>query len=62
MCFLCLWNDINYYTALLKENTNPTEDEIKDYMRGNICRCNGYIQIVKTIKFYAEEKIILNKN
>jgi len=41
-------------TALLKENPNPTEDEIRDYMRGNICRCTGYIQIVKAIKACAE--------
>jgi len=27
--------------ALLKENPNPTEEEIKDYMRGNLCRCTG---------------------
>jgi carbon-monoxide dehydrogenase small subunit len=39
--------------ALLKENPNPTEDEIRDYMRGNICRCTGYIQIVKAIEACA---------
>jgi len=42
-------------TALLKENPNPTEEEIKDYIRGNICRCTGYIQIVKAIKSCATE-------
>ena len=54
-CGFCTPGMILTATALLKENTNPTEDEIKDYMRGNICRCTGYIQIVKAIKFCAEE-------
>ena len=55
-CGFCTPGMILTATALLKENTNPTEDEIKDYMRGNICRCTGYIQIVKAIKFCAEEQ------
>ena len=54
-CGFCTPGMILTAIALLKENTNPTEDEIKDYMRGNICRCTGYIQIVKAIKFCAEE-------
>ena len=55
-CGFCTPGMILTAIALLKENTNPTEDEIKDYMRGNICRCTGYIQIVKAIKFCAEEQ------
>lgn len=55
-CGFCTPGMILTATALLKENTNPTEDEIKDYMRGNICRCTGYIQIVKAIKFCVEEQ------
>ena len=54
MWFLYPWNDINCYSPI-KKNTNPTEDEIKDYMRGNVCRFTGYTQIVKAIKFCAEE-------
>ena len=49
-CGFCTPSMILTATALLKENPNPTEDEIRDYMRGNICRCTGYIQIVKAIK------------
>ena len=49
-CGFCTPSMILTATALLKENPNPTEDEIKDYIRGNICRCTGYIQIVKAIK------------
>ncbi|MBA7711963.1 Nicotinate dehydrogenase small FeS subunit [subsurface metagenome] len=53
-CGFCTPSMILTATALLKENPNPTEDEIRDYMRGNICRCTGYIQIVKAIKSCAE--------
>jgi len=53
-CGFCTPSMILTATALLKENPDPTEDEIRDYMRGNICRCTGYIQIVKAIKACAE--------
>ncbi|GAI33793.1 unnamed protein product [marine sediment metagenome] len=49
-CGFCTPSMILTATALLKENPNPTEDEIRDYMRGNLCRCTGYNQIVKAIK------------
>ncbi|HCL91019.1 MAG TPA: (2Fe-2S)-binding protein [Candidatus Atribacteria bacterium] len=52
-CGFCTPSMILTATALLKENPNPTEDEIRDYMRGNICRCTGYVQIVKAIEEYA---------
>ena len=54
-CGFCTPSMILTATALLKENPNPTEDEIRDYMRGNICRCTGYIQIVKAIKSCVTE-------
>ena len=54
-CGFCTPGMILTATALLKENPNPTEDDIRDYMRGNICRCTGYIQIVKAIKSCATE-------
>jgi len=52
-CGFCTPSMILTATALLKENPNPTEDEIRDYIRGNICRCTGYIQIVKAIESCA---------
>ena len=54
-CGFCTPGMILTATALLKENPNPTEDEIRDYIRGNICRCTGYIQIVKAIESCANE-------
>jgi carbon-monoxide dehydrogenase small subunit len=54
-CGFCTPGMILTAVALLKENPSPTEEEIKDYMRGNLCRCTGYIQIVKAIKSCATE-------
>ena len=53
-CGFCTPGMILTAIALLKENLNPSEEEIKDYMRGNLCRCTGYVQIVKAIKTCAE--------
>ena len=39
---------------LVKENPNPTEQEIREWLEGNICRCTGYHNIVKSIKAGAE--------
>ena len=36
-------------TALLAENPDPTEDEVKEHLDGNICRCTGYEPIVKAV-------------
>jgi carbon-monoxide dehydrogenase small subunit len=36
--------------SLLRKNSNPTEDQIREALSGNLCRCTGYIQIVEAIK------------
>ena len=38
---------------LLQENRNPTEDEIRFGISGNLCRCTGYQNIVKAIQYAA---------
>ena len=40
--------------ALLRENANPTDDEIKAYLAGNLCRCSGYEGQLRGIKAYIE--------
>ena len=42
--------------ALLEENPNPTDDEIRWAISGNICRCTGYMNIVKAIQHAAATK------
>jgi carbon-monoxide dehydrogenase small subunit len=41
--------------ALLKDNPNPTEDEIRWGISGNLCRCTGYVNIVKAVQYAAEK-------
>jgi carbon-monoxide dehydrogenase small subunit len=43
-------------TALLKRNPNPTEEEIRWAISGNICRCTGYMNIVKAIQHAAKSQ------
>lgn len=42
--------------ALLDRNPQPNDDEIKDALRGNLCRCTGYVSIVKAVKAAAKGK------
>ncbi len=41
--------------ALLDANPNPSQDEIKEWMLGNLCRCTGYYQIIESIQGAAGE-------
>ncbi len=41
--------------AFLQKNPDPTEDEIRWAISGNLCRCTGYVNIVKAIQYAAEK-------
>lgn len=49
-CGFCTPGMILMAKALLDENPSPTEEEIKEFIKGNLCRCTGYTNIVKAIK------------
>jgi aerobic carbon-monoxide dehydrogenase small subunit len=55
-CGFCTPGMIMRATELLANNPNPTEDEIRWGISGNLCRCTGYNNIVKAIK-YASAKM-----
>jgi carbon-monoxide dehydrogenase small subunit len=40
-------------TALLSEQPDPTEDEIREYLAGNLCRCGSYPQVIEAIRSLA---------
>jgi carbon-monoxide dehydrogenase small subunit len=40
-------------TALLAENPDPSEEEIRWAISGNVCRCTGYVNIVKAVRHAA---------
>jgi carbon-monoxide dehydrogenase small subunit len=41
-------------SRLIEDNPNPTEDEVRWAISGNLCRCTGYVNIVKSIQLAAE--------
>jgi len=41
--------------ALLQKNTNPSEGEIRQAISGNLCRCTGYVNIVKSVQYAANK-------
>jgi aerobic carbon-monoxide dehydrogenase small subunit len=53
-CGYCTPGMLMSATALLRANGNPTEEQIRKAIQGNICRCTGYVNIVEAIKAAAE--------
>ncbi|MFD3293478.1 (2Fe-2S)-binding protein [Aquirufa sp. KTFRIE-69F] len=52
-CGYCQSGQIMSAAALLKNNPNPTEEDIENFMTGNICRCGTYTRIKKAIQLAA---------
>ena len=53
-CGYCTPGMVMASTALLADNADPTEHEIRDALEGNICRCTGYQMIVESVRWAAE--------
>ena len=54
-CGYCTPGMIMTALSLLEANPNPTEEEIRHGLEGNLCRCTGYINIVESIRWAAEK-------
>ena len=49
-CAYCTPGFVLSVKALLDENTNPSDDEIREYLSGNLCRCAGYADILRAVR------------
>jgi carbon-monoxide dehydrogenase small subunit len=54
-CGYCTPGILMTLIPFLKQNPNPTEDEIRHALSGNLCRCTGYQHIVDAVKLAAEK-------
>jgi aerobic carbon-monoxide dehydrogenase small subunit len=54
-CGFCTPGMMMTAVALLDENPNPTESEIRHAISGNLCRCTGYVNIVRAIQYAANK-------
>jgi len=54
-CGFCTPGMIMRAVELLGKSPNPTEDEIRTGISGNLCRCTGYVNIVKSVQYAAEK-------
>ena len=54
-CGFCTPGMMITASALLEQNSNPTEEEIRIAISGNLCRCTGYVNIVKSVQHAARE-------
>ena len=53
-CGFCIPGMVMSGKALIDRNPNPTEDDIKEAIKGNICRCTGYKKIIEAIELVAQ--------
>ena len=53
-CGYCTPGMVMATVDLLQENANPSEEEIREGLEGNLCRCTGYHNIVKSVEYAAE--------
>ena len=54
-CGFCTPGMIMMAKALLDENPNPTREEVKEGLGGNLCRCTGYVKIIDAVMASAEK-------
>lgn len=56
-CGFCTPGFLMLATALLRENTDPTDEEIRDAMASNLCRCTGYQGILEAVRQAADVRV-----
>ncbi len=56
-CGYCTPGMLMSATALLRENPRPSEEEIRKAIQGNICRCTGYVNIVRAVQAASGQEV-----
>ena len=56
-CGFCTSGFIMMTKKLLEKNPHPTEEEIRHYLVGNLCRCSAYPEIIDAVKMLSEKKM-----
>jgi 4-hydroxybenzoyl-CoA reductase subunit gamma len=54
-CGFCTPGLVMASEALLRRNAEPSEDDIRDALAGNICRCTGYVKIIEAVQWAASD-------
>ncbi len=54
-CGYCTPGMMMTSTALLESNSDPSELEIREAISGNLCRCTGYVNIIKSVQYAADK-------
>ncbi|MCJ7722819.1 MAG: 2Fe-2S iron-sulfur cluster-binding protein, partial [Anaerolineales bacterium] len=57
-CGFCTPGILISARALLDRNLDPSEDEIREALVGNLCRCTGYVRIVESVKAAARMQVV----
>ncbi len=58
-CGICTPGQIIAAKALLDSQPNPSEEEVKEWMSGNLCRCTGYYKILESVMAVVQNKVSL---
>jgi len=59
-CGLCTPGILISARALLDRNPDPSEDDIREALVGNLCSCTGYVRIVESVKAAARMQVVTN--
>src|SRR3954469_9143278 len=57
-CGFCTPGMVLAVKALLASNNSPTEDEVRHYLHGNVCRCTGYVKIIEAVMDLAKKRAV----
>ena len=60
-CGYCTPGMIMAVKGLLADNPHPTEEQARDYLSGNLCRCGTYKEVLAAVKELAEQKQSLDR-